>query len=82
MKPLYWTSVLSALILETHLLSTTHSIKALNRLRMMSTERVEICVNDNDGIALVDLYFTGESSLISQESSLETYSRFNRSSSL
>ena len=30
---------------------------------MMSTERVEICVNDNDGIALVDLYFTGESSL-------------------
>ena len=59
-KPLYWTYALSSVILETHLFSTINSIKVLNRLQMMASEKVEICIGDNDEIALVNLYFKGE----------------------
>ena len=56
-RPLHWTSVLSAAVRKTHLVSIINSIKALNRLQMLASERVEFGVGDNEYRSKIFLNF-------------------------
>ena len=80
-KSLYWTSALPAVIFETYLLSTINSIKVLNHLQMMASERAEICIGDYD-IAIVNFYFKEERSRNFSKMVFRNNSHCNRNSSL